>query len=170
MDPPTATEPLARAGPMLARPQAQAGAVSGRGHGSDEPWLEEPIDAEHRRLRRSNICIYLERPRDAQLDPFHVAMAADLTGRQMFMQDPGHPATEALANKFGTYAPRRDVRLAWRETGSKLITSSLAACLTDERRAPLPAPVRSSTAGQARVAVAVVEGEVSDRARPMRGR
>ena len=36
----------------------------------DSEWVEEVLDADHRRLRRGNTCIYLQRPRAAQLDPF----------------------------------------------------------------------------------------------------
>ena len=33
------------------------------------------------------------------------AMSADVAGRQMFMQDPGHPMTAALVREFGIYPP-----------------------------------------------------------------
>jgi hypothetical protein len=38
--------------------------------GGDGVWVEEAIDADHRRLRRGNTCVYLQRPRAAQIDPF----------------------------------------------------------------------------------------------------
>lgn len=41
--------------------------------GGDGEWVEEAIDADHRRIRRGRTCIYLQRPRAAQLDPFHPA-------------------------------------------------------------------------------------------------
>lgn len=44
--------------------------------GGDGRWVEEPIDADHRRLKRGNTCIYLQRPRAAQLDPFNPANRA----------------------------------------------------------------------------------------------
>lgn len=44
--------------------------------GGDGRWVEEPIDADHRRLKRGNTCIVLQRPRAAQLDPFHPANRA----------------------------------------------------------------------------------------------
>jgi ribosomal protein L2 len=39
------------------------------------------------------------------------ALAADIAGRQMFMQDPGHPMTAALVKEFGIYPPGCHVRL-----------------------------------------------------------
>jgi hypothetical protein len=44
--------------------------------GGDGQWVEEPIDADHRRLKRGNTCIDLQRPRAAQLDPFNPAYRA----------------------------------------------------------------------------------------------
>lgn len=41
--------------------------------GGDGVWVEEIIDADHRRLRRGNLCVYLQRPAATQLDPFHQA-------------------------------------------------------------------------------------------------
>lgn len=41
--------------------------------GGDGDWVEEIIDADHRRMRRGNLCVYLQRPAAAQLDPFHAA-------------------------------------------------------------------------------------------------
>jgi hypothetical protein len=41
--------------------------------GGDGAWVEEIIDADHRRMRRGNLCVYLQRPAAAQLDPFHQA-------------------------------------------------------------------------------------------------
>jgi hypothetical protein len=40
---------------------------------SGEPWVEEAIDADHRRLRRGNTCVTLQRSRLAQIDPFSSA-------------------------------------------------------------------------------------------------
>lgn len=45
------------------------------------------------------------------------AMDADVAGRQMFMQDPGHPMTAALVKEFGVYPPGCWVRLASGECG-----------------------------------------------------
>jgi hypothetical protein len=57
--------------PKLTLEQKLAEAMGGSG-----PWVEEPIDADHRRLKRGNTCIYLQRPRAAQLDPFNPANRA----------------------------------------------------------------------------------------------
>jgi HD-GYP domain-containing protein (c-di-GMP phosphodiesterase class II) len=93
------------------------------------------------------------------------AMAADLAGRQMFMQDPGHPMTAALVKEFGIYPPGCYVRLASGELAvvvgrGEAITAPLVACLTNARGAPLPTPVRTSTADRAHAVVSVV-GEQS---------
>jgi hypothetical protein len=41
--------------------------------GGSGPWTEEVIDADHRRLRRGNTCVTLQRSRLAQIDPFSSA-------------------------------------------------------------------------------------------------
>jgi hypothetical protein len=89
------------------------------------------------------------------------ALAADVAGRQMFMQDPGHPMTAALVKEFGIYPPGCHVRLASGETGvvvarGPVITAPVVACLTDARGKPLPQPRRVDTADKARAVVAVV--------------
>jgi HD domain len=89
------------------------------------------------------------------------ALAADVAGRQMFMQDPGHPMTAALVKEFGIYPPGCHVRLASGETGvvvarGPVITSPVVACLTDARGRVLPRPLRVDTADKAHAVVAVV--------------
>ncbi|MDE2370855.1 MAG: hypothetical protein KGN16_17945 [Burkholderiales bacterium] len=91
------------------------------------------------------------------------AISADLAGRQMFMQDPGHPMTAALVKEFGIYPPGCFVRLASGATGivvrrGATITTPHVACLTDERGAPLAAP-REVDTGVRSHAVAGVVGE-----------
>jgi HD-GYP domain-containing protein (c-di-GMP phosphodiesterase class II) len=93
------------------------------------------------------------------------ALAADIAGRQMFMQDPGHPMTAALVKEFGIYPPGCHVRLVSGELAVVVargdsITAPVVACLTDEHGVPLPAPVRRETADR-RHAVAAVVGERS---------
>jgi HD-GYP domain-containing protein (c-di-GMP phosphodiesterase class II) len=89
------------------------------------------------------------------------AIAADLAGRQMFMQDPGHPMTAALVKEFGIYPPGCQVRLVSGETGvvvarGEVITAPVVACLTDARGRPLPRPVRVDTADKAHAVQAVL--------------
>ena len=89
------------------------------------------------------------------------AVAADLAGRQMFMQDPGHPMTAALVKEFGIYPPGCFVRLASGELAmvigrGELITAPMVACLTDCDDRPLSHPLRRSTADRAHAIVAVV--------------
>jgi HD-GYP domain-containing protein (c-di-GMP phosphodiesterase class II) len=97
------------------------------------------------------------------------ALSADMAGRQMFMQDPGHPMTAALVKEFGIYPPGSYVRLASGEMGvvvarGELITAPVVACLTDESGAPLRAPRRRDTRHGAHAILAVV-GESSARVR-----
>ena len=93
------------------------------------------------------------------------ALAADVAGRQMFMQDPGHPMTAALVKEFGLYPPGCHVRLASGalaivvQRGAR-VDSPIVACLTNERGAPLPQPLRVDTADK-RHAVAGLVGEKS---------
>lgn len=98
------------------------------------------------------------------------ALAADLAGRQMFMQDPGHPMTAALVKEFGIYPPGCYVRLVSGELGIVVqrgasITAPLVACLTTPHGQSLAQPERRDTS-QARHAVAAVVCEGSVR-RPL---
>jgi hypothetical protein len=97
------------------------------------------------------------------------ALAADIAGRQMFMQDPGHPMTAALVKEFGIYPPGCYVRLASGETGivvqrGATITSPVVACLTTASGHPLAQPSRQTTTEKAH-AIACVVGEGSLKAR-----
>ena len=97
------------------------------------------------------------------------SVAADLAGRQMFMQDPGHPMTAALVKEFGIYPPGCHVRLASGEVAvvvgrGATITAPLVACLSNARGAPLPHPIRCETNDRTHAVVAVVgESTVSNR-------
>jgi hypothetical protein len=98
------------------------------------------------------------------------ALAADIAGRQMFMQDPGHPMTAALVKEFGIYPPGCHVRLDSGELAVVVarggsITTPMVACLTDPIGRPLPRPERVDTATRGRRVVSVV-GERSV-ARPL---
>jgi HD domain len=91
------------------------------------------------------------------------ALAADLAGRQMFMQDPTHPITTALVREFGIYPPGCCVRLVSGELAivvarGEHITMPVVAVLTTARGLPLAEPVRCTVDGKAR-AVAGVVGE-----------
>ncbi|HLL12911.1 MAG TPA: HD domain-containing phosphohydrolase [Rubrivivax sp.] len=94
------------------------------------------------------------------------ALAADLAGRQMFMQDPGHPMTAALVKEFGIYPPGCYVRLASGELGivvqrGSSITAPVVACLTTARGQSLSEPQRRDTSLPADAVVAVVgEGSI----------
>lgn len=98
------------------------------------------------------------------------ALSADQAGRQMFMQDPGHPMTAALVKEFGIYPPGCFVRLASGEMGvvaarGPTITAPVVLCLTSARGAPIAAPVRRETHDKAHAVVGVV-GEAAMPAKP----
>ena len=89
------------------------------------------------------------------------ALSADVAGRQMFMQDPGHPMTAALVKEFGVYPPGCHVRLASGELGivvqrGPTVTTPVVACLTTSLGKPLLTPVRVDTSAPGRAVIAVV--------------
>ena len=89
------------------------------------------------------------------------SMSADLAGRQMFMQDPGHPMTAALVKEFGIYPPGCYVRLASGATGIVVqrgpsITEPIVACLTTPGGLPLSQPTRQETSEKGHAIVGVV--------------
>jgi HD-GYP domain-containing protein (c-di-GMP phosphodiesterase class II) len=89
------------------------------------------------------------------------ALAADQAGRQMFMQDPGHPMTAALVKEFGIYPPGCYVRLVSGELAVVVargasITTPVVACLTNARGTPLAQPERRHTDNQANAVKGVV--------------
>jgi len=89
------------------------------------------------------------------------AMSADLAGRQMFMQDPGHPMTAALVKEFGIYPPGCYVRLASGALGvvverGMTVTTPIVACLTDGDSVALPLPRRVDTAQRQHAVVSIV--------------
>jgi HD-GYP domain-containing protein (c-di-GMP phosphodiesterase class II) len=89
------------------------------------------------------------------------ALAADVAGRQMFMQDPGHPMTAALVKEFGVYPPGCCVRLASGATGivvqrGAMVNTPVVACLTGPNGASLSSPLRVDTAHKAHAIVGVV--------------
>ena len=91
------------------------------------------------------------------------ALAADLAGRQMFMQEPGHPMTAALVREFGIYPPGCHVRLSSGELALVVgrgpsITAPVVACLTTARGTPLATPVRREVDGKT-FTVAGIVGE-----------
>jgi HD-GYP domain-containing protein (c-di-GMP phosphodiesterase class II) len=78
------------------------------------------------------------------------AMAADQAGRDMFMQDPGHPMSVALAKEFGVYPPGCFVKLKSGEIavvvkrGDTVMTPWVAA-LTSVNGMPLREPLPRDT-------------------------
>ena len=93
------------------------------------------------------------------------SLLADQAGRQMFMQDPGHPMTAALVKEFGIYPPGSYVRLESGETAivverGPTVTTPVVACLTTARGTLLTVPQRVDTS-QPRRAVQGVVGERS---------
>ena len=97
------------------------------------------------------------------------ALLADQAGRQMFMQDPGHPMTAALVKEFGIYPPGCTVRLEGGEMAIVVargasLTTPIVACFTSASGATLTTPRRVDTA-LPRHAVKAVVGERSAGAR-----
>ncbi|EGJ09829.1 HD-GYP domain-containing protein [Rubrivivax benzoatilyticus] len=93
------------------------------------------------------------------------ALAADIAGRQMFMQDPGHPMTLALVKEFGIYPPGCFVRLVSGALGvvvgrGPTVATPIVACLIGPGGRALPAPLRVDTAER----VHTVSGVVGDHA------
>jgi HD-GYP domain-containing protein (c-di-GMP phosphodiesterase class II) len=97
------------------------------------------------------------------------AMAADQAGRTMFMQDPGHPMSAALAKEFGVYPPGCFVKLMSGETAVVMkrglnVTSPWVAALTSAHGVPLTEPVPRNTSRR-EYAIAAVVHQTSVRAR-----
>lgn len=99
----------------------------------------------------------------AKLAPRHTrpALPPDLAGRQMFMQEPAHNITNALVKEFGIYPPGCLVRLVSGELAlvvarGPTITTPVVACLTNERGASLPTPVRRQTSARGSAVHSVV--------------
>lgn len=89
------------------------------------------------------------------------ALAADVAGRQMFMEDPGHPMTAALVKEFGIYPPGCFVRLASGEQGIVIargptVTSPVVAVLRRANGVVMPQPVTRDTADPHHAVVALV--------------
>ena len=89
------------------------------------------------------------------------AMTADQAGRQMFMQDPGHPMSAALAKEFGVYPPGCHVALVTGELAiviqrGQTVTTPIVAAITNERGAALAEPVRRDTSRKGQAIVGVV--------------
>lgn len=75
------------------------------------------------------------------------AQSADQAGREIFMQDPGHPVCAALVKEFGVYPPGCFVALASGETGvvvarGSTVMTPMVAALTNAYGGILPEPVR----------------------------
>ena len=102
------------------------------------------------------------------------SMTADQAGRQMFMKDPGHPMTAALAKEFGVYPPGCHVSLVSGELGIVIkrgptVTTPIVASLTNERGAALAEPRRRDTSLREHAIVSVVaDKRVSVRVKPER--
>lgn len=95
------------------------------------------------------------------------ALSADIAGRQMFMEDPGHPMTAALVKEFGVYPPGCHVRLASGETAivvqrGPTVTTPIVACLTSPQGKLMPTPVRRETDGGKNAVVGVVGQRIVD--------
>jgi AraC-like DNA-binding protein len=93
------------------------------------------------------------------------AMAADQAGRQMFMQDPGHPMTAALVKEFGVYPPGCYVRLESGECGlvvrrGPTVTTPVVAVMSTAGGSALRQPVRRDTSIKGHAIQAVISGHM----------
>ncbi len=91
------------------------------------------------------------------------AIAADRAGKEMFMQEPGHPMIAALVKEFGVYPPGCHVRLASGETAVVLkrgptITTPVVAAMCDAHGVAYPQPIRRDTARASHAIQAVLGG------------
>jgi HD-GYP domain-containing protein (c-di-GMP phosphodiesterase class II) len=89
------------------------------------------------------------------------ALAADVAGRAIFMQDPSHPMTQALVKEFGIYPPGCLVRLGSGEAAivvqrGPTVTTPVVACFTDAGDTPLARPYRVATSEPGRAVVALL--------------
>jgi hypothetical protein len=141
---------------------------------SDAAWLQavlrhhEAEDGSGYPSGRSDICDLASLARRADLYTSKLAarstrdaLAADVAGREMFMQDPGHPMTAALVKEFGIYPPGCHVRLASGELAVVVargpsITTPIVACLTDAHGRTLVRPQRRDTGVPAHAVAGIV--------------
>jgi len=91
------------------------------------------------------------------------AIAADRAGRQMFMQEPGHPMVAALVKEFGVYPPGCFVRLASGETGMVVrrgvsVAAPIVAMLGTRNGTKVGQPERRDTSQKAHAVQSVLEG------------
>ncbi|MBI5717118.1 MAG: hypothetical protein HZC37_05475 [Burkholderiales bacterium] len=89
------------------------------------------------------------------------ALAADVAGRAIFMQDPSHPMTQALVKEFGIYPPGCLVRLGSGEAAivvqrGPTVTTPVVACFTDAGDRPLAQPYRVATSEPGRGVVSLL--------------
>ena len=89
------------------------------------------------------------------------ALAADVAGRAIFMQDPSHPMTQALVKEFGIYPPGSMVRLGSGEAAivvqrGPTVTTPVVACFTDAGDRPLKKPYRVATSEPGRGVVSLL--------------
>jgi hypothetical protein len=78
------------------------------------------------------------------------ARMADQAGREIFMQDPGHPMTAALVKEFGVYPPGCFVQLVSGEIGMVVrrgptVTTPVVTVMSTARGVPLAQPERRDT-------------------------
>jgi HD-GYP domain-containing protein (c-di-GMP phosphodiesterase class II) len=141
---------------------------------SDKDWLtavlqhHEVEDGSGYPSGRSDVCELASLARRADVYTSKLsarstreAMAADVAGRAIFMQDPSHPMTQALVKEFGIYPPGSLVRLGSGEAAivvqrGPTVTTPVVACFTDAGDRPLGKPYRVATSEPGRGVVSLL--------------
>lgn len=142
---------------------------------ADEDWLQavlqhhEVEDGSGYPSGRSDVCELASLARRADIYTSKLsarntrdALAADVAGRAIFMQDPSHPMTQALVKEFGIYPPGCLVRLGSGEAAivvqrGPTVTSPVVACFTDAGDRPLGKPYRVATSEPGRSVVSLLQ-------------
>jgi hypothetical protein len=141
---------------------------------ADKDWLQavlqhhEVEDGSGYPSGRSDVCELASLARRADIYTSKLsarntrdALAADVAGRAIFMQDPSHPMTQALVKEFGIYPPGCLVRLGSGEAAivvqrGPTVTTPVVACFTDAGDTPLKQPYRVATSEPGRGVVALL--------------
>jgi HD-GYP domain-containing protein (c-di-GMP phosphodiesterase class II) len=113
--------------------------------GSGYPTRTRDVSEAASLIRRADLYAAKLTPRASR-----EARMADQAGREIFMQDPGHPMTAALVKEFGVYPPGCFVQLVSGEIGMVVkrgptVTTPVVTVMSSARGVPLAQPERRDT-------------------------